>query len=175
MAFAPEKDSILDFVRRLVCLASSLVVLLLAVSSQGTLSADLPYPSPLLGDVIIYVFGGAAIILLTGEAMDWRIPLASERIVGTLAKWAAGPQDHRGREVSRCAAAAFAYLAVSALAIGVALGLSRAAWVPQQAPWTVYVAAWWALLSPLAVLVFAIRALARSVARDARGAQSKAL
>jgi len=55
-----------------------LVVLLLAVSSQGGLSIELPYPAPLAGDVVIYVLGVVTIAFLAGEAMAWRT-LAARR------------------------------------------------------------------------------------------------
>jgi hypothetical protein len=166
-AYGPETTGVLDFLRRLVCLASGLVVLLLAVSSQGTLSSSLPYRAPFAGNVAIYVLAALAIAVLAGDALDWRIPWLPTRIRTGLTAMTAGPpakDDERVRWVARSASA---YLGVNALATGVALALYRSFWQSARAAWFIYGASWWALVVPLAVLGFAMRALARPA--DASG------
>jgi len=76
------------------------------------------------------------------------------------------------KAVTICAWAALTYLALSSIAAGVSLSVAAKSWYPTPAPWAAYAAAWAALVLPLVVLVFAIQALARPHALDAKSAHT---
>jgi small-conductance mechanosensitive channel len=167
LAYEEGDGKILDYLRKLIYLASGFVVLLLTTNSEGYLSAVLQYGSHLVVNILIYATGVAWVAGLVAVLAVRRSRLRQREERQKAA------QDHRSSEpppstairsdadltVKWCTRLTLCYLAVSALTAGIALSIPAESWYPIPAPWAVYAAAWTALLLPLAVLMSAALAL----------------
>jgi hypothetical protein len=164
LAYEEDDGKILDYLRKLIYLASGFVVLLLTTNSERYLSAVLQYGSHLVVNILIYATGVAWVAGLVAVLAVRRSKLRrrEEAAQDPGSNEPAASITSRPAEdvvVRWCTRLALGYLAVSALTGGVALSIPAKSWYPIPAPWTVYAAAWMAQLLPLTVLTSAARAL----------------
>jgi hypothetical protein len=145
--------NVLGFLRSLIYVAGGFVILLLSVSSQSYLSAEIiPNGPPAWVNFVMYAIGAVAISIVVAIAV--RETLKPDKLKPrTPARW--------NDDVNRCVRVALVYLAVASVATGVIVGLPEAWYSPLHHGFA-YAVAWFTLILPYPVLAFAANALAQA-------------
>ena len=168
-AYRDELEDVLKLLRALIYVASAFVVLLLCVSSQSYVSAEIgPHGRLSLSALSDTIYGVGAVAIIAAFVM-----LARRRLVWWMSHWRRWAhylsrsserhfqsEEQFSQRVNRCFYAAMFYLAVVGLGAGIVIGLPRNWYMPihQQFVYSIALAA---LLAPVPVFVLAARALAQ--------------
>lgn len=168
-AYSDELDDVLRLLRILIYIASAFVVLLLCVSSQSFISAELGSHGQLsLSAVSKIIYGVGVLAIVAGVVV-----LMRRKFAWWISRWRRWvfflPRslEHHSRSdtqlakrVDRCFYAAMYYLAIVGLGAGVVIGLPLDWYQPIHQPF-VYFLGLAALLAPVPVFALGAHALAR--------------
>lgn len=162
-AYDMHKHGVLRFLRRLLYVAMSFVVLLLCTSSFSYLQADILHGPPLAVVVWIYVAGGLLYAIglpITSRFAKFLLALRRHKRKSCSHRWDRAAEWLRVKfdDVGHCAWAALVYLGLAALGDASVLSMNDSAW-EQPPSATVYAVAWSSLVAPLVVLILAMHAL----------------
>jgi len=173
-AYGGELEDVLKLLRGLIYVASAFVVLLLCVSSQSYVSAELGrggwIPLWVVSDFIygvgfLAIFVGVGVLTRNRWVRVWK----RRHAAGHPATWdkrRARSPEQLNKDVNRCFVAALSYLAVVSFSAGAVIGFPRGWYHPIHATF-VYTAALAALLVPVPIFALAARALAKGSKRSA--------
>jgi hypothetical protein len=168
-AYRDELGDVLRLLRLLIYVASSFVILLLCVSSQSFISAEIGKHAQLPLATVSYVIYGAGVFAFSvGIAVLARKKLArwiNQRPWSFSAPWVAEdrvPSDARlAQRVNRCFYASVFYLGVTGFGAGVVIGLPQDWYEPIHQPF-VYLLGLASLIAPVPVFALGAHALAKA-------------
>lgn len=166
-AYRHELDDVLRLLRILIYVASAFVVLLLCVSSQSFISAELGNQGEISLSVVsdgIYGVGVLAIVVglvvLLRRRAAWWIRQWRRRAFFPQSIEHHAPSDAQlARRVNRCFYAAMSYLALEGFGAGAVIGFPQT-WYQPISQLFVYLLGFTALLVPVPVFVLGAHALA---------------
>jgi hypothetical protein len=167
-AYRDELHDVLRLLRILIYVASAFVVLLLCVSSQSFISAEIGSQGELSLTVVsdgIYGVGILAIVVglavLMRRRVSWWISQLRRRVfyLPRSAEHRVPSETQLARRVNRCFYAAMVYLAISGFGAGAVIGFPQG-WYQPMHQLFVYFLGFATLLAPVPVFVLGAHALA---------------